>query len=113
MPLDDDQLDAVFHALSDRTRRAILARLAKGPAPVGELAAPFDMSLAAVSKHLGVLAKAGLITRTKQGRVRRCDLDADQLRAAHAWLAHYQQFWDQSLASLAAFLEDLPPSEPK
>jgi DNA-binding transcriptional ArsR family regulator len=107
----DDHLDAVFQALSDRTRRALLARLAEGPASVGELAAPHPMSLAAVSKHLSVLTRAGLITRTREGRIRRCDLNAATLREAHGWLTHYQQFWDERLAALAQYVEALEPSK--
>lgn len=109
--VEDDHLDRVFSALSDRTRRALLRQLAAGSATVGELAAPHAMSLAAVSKHLGVLARAGLVTRTRDGRMRRCSLDPAALASAHAWLEHYRQFWDGSLASLAAFLEQVDPPE--
>ena len=97
-----ERLDRVFHALADRTRRALLARLARGPAPIGELAQPFDMSFAAVSKHLRVLEDAKLVERTIDGRVHRCALDAAPLRDADGWLAHYREYWDGTLESLEA-----------
>jgi DNA-binding transcriptional ArsR family regulator len=97
-----ERLDRVFRALADRTRRALLARLARGPAPIGELARPFDMSFAAVSKHLRVLEDAKLVERTIDGRVHRCALDAGPLRDADAWLAHYREYWDGTLSSLEA-----------
>ncbi len=87
-------LDAAFAALADATRRTILARLAEGDASVGDLAAPFDMSLPAVSKHLKLLERAGLIHRERDGRVRRCRLDPDRLRAAAAWLEHQRRAWE-------------------
>lgn len=96
----DDRLDRVFHALSDRTRRALMARLRQGPAPVTALAAPFAMSLPAVSKHLKVLEGAGLITRTIDGRVRRCALGVVPLADADRWLSHYRNFWEDTLAAL-------------
>ena len=99
------ELNQTFSALSDPTRRAILSKLAKGDVPILELASPFDMSLPAVSKHIRVLEKAGLVIRTKQGRVHYCRLNAKPLRAAAKWLAFYQQFWDAKLDSLANFLE--------
>jgi DNA-binding transcriptional ArsR family regulator len=100
-------LDRTFAALSDPTRRAILARLAQGDASVTELAAPFAMSLPAISKHLRVLEQAGLIERTKDGRVHRLHLVAQPLHEAAAWIAHYQQFWEQQLAALADYLQDV------
>jgi DNA-binding transcriptional ArsR family regulator len=102
----EDRLDGVFHALADRTRRALLARLAEGPAPVGELAAPFDMSLPAVSKHLRVLEQAGLVSREIDGRVHRCSLEAAPLQEIEQWLAFYRTFWDETLEALARFVED-------
>src|SRR5688572_8231404 len=102
----DETLDRVFHALGDRTRRALLARLAAGPATVTELAAPFDMSLPAVSKHIRVLEAAGLVERTIEGRVHRCALDAAPLRDAVEWLAAYRTFWTGTLDALAAFVEE-------
>jgi len=101
----DRRLDATFAALSDATRRGILARLAEGESSVGELAAPYRMSLPAVSKHLRVLEGAGLIVRRKQGRVHRCRLAARPMKSASEWLARYRQFWEQQFDSLAAYLE--------
>ncbi len=100
-----EPLDNVFSALADPTRRALLARLAAGNSSVGELAEPFDISLPAISRHLRVLRNAGLITRHKDGRVRRCTLDAAPLRAASDWIESYRQFWDDQFDSLAEFLE--------
>lgn len=104
-PTSDDRLDLVFHALSDRTRRALLARLTEGPAMVTELAEPFAMSLNAVSKHLKVLERAALISRAVEGRVHRCSLDADALREVEHWLAHYRVFWNDALGALARYVE--------
>ena len=101
-----DPLSEVFGALADPTRRAILARLALGETSVGELAEPFEMSLPAVSKHLGVLETAGLVQREKQGRVRRCQLDGRPLEAAATWIEAYRQFWETRLDSLARYLEE-------
>jgi DNA-binding transcriptional ArsR family regulator len=101
----ESQLNSVFHALSDSTRRAILARLANGDAQVTELAMPFDMSLPAISKHLGVLEKAGLLHRHKDGRIRRCELIAGPLENAADWVNVYRQFWETRLDSLARYLE--------
>lgn len=95
-------LDAVFAALADPTRRAIVARLAGGETSVSELAAPFDMSLVAVTKHLRVLEHAGLLDQRKQGRVRYCRLSPAPLRSADDWLARYRVFWQTRLESLAA-----------
>jgi len=101
----DSDLDKVFHALADTTRRAILAKLANGDALVTELAEPFDMSLPAISKHLTVLEKAGLLHRHKDGRIRRCELNAGPLETAADWIKYYQQFWETKLDSLAEYLE--------
>lgn len=100
-------LDAVFSALGDPTRRAILARLALGEASVGGLAAPHEMSLPAVSKHLRVLEAAGLLRKEKDGRVIRCRLEAAPLRDAAAWIAEYRRFWEAQLDALAGYLERL------
>jgi DNA-binding transcriptional ArsR family regulator len=97
---DDARLDAVFGALADRTRRAILGRLSEGSATVTELAAPFAMSLPAASRHLKVLEQAGLIQRDVQGRLHHCHLAPDPLRGADAWLETYRAFWDGRLAAL-------------
>lgn len=101
MPRD---LDEIFSALADQTRRAIMNRLADGEATVSELAKPFEMSLPAVYKHLGILEDAGLITTEKEGRVRTCKLNADPMRDAVEWLEYYSTFWDQRLDALEHFI---------
>ena len=101
-------LDRTFSALADPTRRAILARLAQGEAAVSRLAEPFDISLPATLKHLGVLEKAGLIARTKEGRVSRCRLVGDPLKDAAEWIAHYRRFWERQLDALAEHLAETP-----
>ena len=106
-------LDATFAALSDATRRGILARLATGEASVTELAQPYDMSLPAVSKHLRVLESAGLVARSKDGRVHRCRLEAAPMKSAAAWIEHYRQFWETQLDSLQRFLENSTPEGAK
>jgi DNA-binding transcriptional ArsR family regulator len=98
-------MDAVFGALSDRTRRAILARLAHGPATAGELAHPHAMSLPAVSRHLKVLERARLIRREVDGRVHRIELDGRALEDVGRWLDHYRAFWEGRLDALARFAE--------
>jgi DNA-binding transcriptional ArsR family regulator len=105
---DDDQLDRVFRALADRTRRAILRRLSTGSATITELAAPFGMSLPGVSKHLTVLEQAGLVARTVEGRVRRCSLQPGPLREADSWLVEYRSFWESALDSLASYVAPGP-----
>src|ERR671936_3062724 len=90
-----DQLSVVFGALADPTRRAILTRLTKGDATVAELAAPFRVSQPAISRHLKVLERAGLISRRRRATARLSHLEAEQLREATAWLAEYQQYWDE------------------
>jgi DNA-binding transcriptional ArsR family regulator len=102
-----DFLDRAFAALADRTRRAILARLATGEAGVTELAEPFQMSLPAVSKHLKVLEKAGLITRSSQAQWRYCRLEPEPLRQVSDWVGNYSRFWEQSYERLDEYLEDL------
>jgi DNA-binding transcriptional ArsR family regulator len=101
----DDRLDDLFGALADRTRRGLVARLARSPATISELAAPFDMSFPAVSKHIRVLERAGLVVRKIEGRVHTCALDGENLRDAAAWLDRYRVFWDDTLAALAEFAE--------
>jgi DNA-binding transcriptional ArsR family regulator len=109
----DDRLDLLFRALGDRTRRALLARLAEKPAMVTELAEPFAMSLPAVSRHIRVLERARLVVRKVDGRVHRCALDPAPLRTAEAWLGHYRQFWEGQLAALARYVEnDDPKNQP-
>ncbi len=102
-----DPLSATFAALADPTRRAILARLTEGEASVSELAAPFDISLPAVSRHLKVLEAAGLISRTREAQVRPCKLEADALKRAHAWIEPYRRFWDASFDRLDEYLAQL------
>ena len=100
----DAQLDAVFHALGDATRRRMLQSLAGGEQTVGQLAEPFQMSLAAASKHIKALESAGLIRRHVDGRTHRCSLVAGPLAAANDWLAHYEQFWQLRLDKLEDLL---------
>lgn len=104
---DSDQLDAVFSALADRTRRGILARLIEGPATVTELAEPFEMSQPAVSKHLRVLERAGLISRGRAAQWRPSVLNAAPLKEATAWLMDYRKFWEGSFDRLDELLETL------
>lgn len=99
-------LDATFAALSDATRRGILARLAQGETSVSALAAPYDISLPAVSKHLRVLERAKLIARRKEGRVNRCRLVAEPMKNAAEWIERYRQFWGQQFDALARFLAE-------
>jgi DNA-binding transcriptional ArsR family regulator len=99
-------LDATFGALSDPTRRAIVQRLTRGDALVGELAEPFDISLPAISKHLTVLEDAGLVVRTKEGRTRRCRLLEEPMRDALEWIATYGSFWEGQLDSLERLLAE-------
>ncbi|MDQ1812981.1 metalloregulator ArsR/SmtB family transcription factor [Massilia sp. CCM 9210] len=106
-----DHLSTTFAALADPTRRAILARLADGEASVSALAAPFQMSLPAVTKHLKVLERAGLITRGRQAQWRPCKLDAQPLREAADWMAHYRRFWEGSLDRLDDYLTHLQTKE--
>ena len=100
----ESQLNDVFGALADPTRRAILARLSKGDALVTELAEPFEISLAAVSKHVRVLERAGLVHRTVTGREHRCALSPRPLRAAADWVEHYRAFWETRLDALEQFI---------
>lgn len=99
-----EKLDAVFHALADGTRRRMLRSLGGQPRSVGELAAPFRISLAAASKHIKVLERAGLVTRTIQGRTHLCRLQPEALAAGQQWLRYYEQFWNQRLDALEAVL---------
>ncbi|HWM17115.1 MAG TPA: metalloregulator ArsR/SmtB family transcription factor [Microbacterium sp.] len=105
--MTNDQLSRTFGALADPTRRSILSRLAAGEATVGELAAPFDMTFAAVSKHLRVLENAGLVSRGKDAQYRPARLDARPLAAASQWIGEYAQFWDDSLGALDHYLNAL------
>jgi DNA-binding transcriptional ArsR family regulator len=102
----DGVLDATFGALSDATRRGILARLALGESSVSELAAPYNISLPAVSKHLRVLENAGLVVRHKDGRVHRCRLIAEPMKDAAEWIERYRLFWERQFDALARYLEE-------
>jgi DNA-binding transcriptional ArsR family regulator len=108
-----DRLDATLAALADPTRRAILARLALGETSVTELAEPFAMSLPAVSKHLKVLERAGLIARGRDAQRRPCRLEAAPLKDVANWVAHYRRFWDESLDRLDDYLQKLQAKESK
>jgi DNA-binding transcriptional ArsR family regulator len=111
-----DPLSATLSALADPTRRAILARLARGEASVNELSAPFSISQPAISKHLKVLEQAGLISRGRVAQSRPCRLEAAPLRDLAGWLETYRQFWDQSFDRLDAYLKELQkgnPDEPR
>lgn len=101
----DERLDRVFHALSNRTRRALMRTLATGPARVGELAVPHRMSTNAISKHLFVLERAGLIRRRRKGTVQSCVLNAGPMASADEWLDHYRRFWSDKVDRLAKFVE--------
>ena len=105
-----DQLDAVFGALADPTRRAILARLAEGDRTVGELNAPFRVSQPAISRHLKVLEGAGLISRNRRATARLSHLEAEPLHEATEWLARYRAFWEERYGRLDALLASLTPS---
>jgi DNA-binding transcriptional ArsR family regulator len=107
-----DRLSTTLAALADPTRRGLLARLALGEASVTELAEPYDMSLAAVSKHLKVLERAGLIARGRQAQWRPCRLDAGPLRDVADWLEHYRRFWEGSLDRLGDYLAHLQKGDP-
>jgi DNA-binding transcriptional ArsR family regulator len=108
-----DRLSATFAALADPTRRAILARLSSSELSVTQLAAPFDMSLPAVSKHLRVLERAGLISQGRDAQWRPCRLEAAPLKPAAEWLEHYRRFWEQSLDRLDVYLKELQAKEKK
>ncbi len=107
--MKSNQLDQTFSALSDSTRRAILARLSRGEASVSDLAAPFmkEMSLPAITKHLKVLENAGLITKTRDAQFRPCKLNAKALKEASEWMEQYRQFWEESFDRLDAYLHSL------
>ncbi len=108
-----DQLSTTFAALADPTRRAILARLALGESSVSELAEPFEISLPAVSKHLKVLERAGLIVRSREAQWRPCRIDAAPLREVADWVDRYRRFWEARLDRLDAYLRELDSNEKK
>ena len=107
-----DPLSATLSALADPTRRAILARLSQGAATVNELAAPFDISLPSVSRHLKVLEGAGLISRGREAQWRPCRLEAAPLREVDGWLGRYRKFWEGSSDRMDAYLDALPRGKP-
>src|SRR5262245_50863286 len=111
--MSSDQLSTIFAALADPTRRAILARLAQGETSVKELAEPFAISPPAVTKHLKVLQRAGLITQGRQAQWRPCRLEAAPLKAVAAWLEEYRRFWDESFQRLDEYLVKLQEKEQK
>ncbi len=107
MELEPQELDATFSALANSTRRAILARLARGEATVNELAAPFEMSQPAISKHLQVLERAGLVSVRSEGRVRPRRLEPEPLEAATSWIERYREIWETNYRRLDALLDEL------
>src|SRR5215218_11115984 len=109
--MSTDRLSTTFSALADPTRRAILARLASGEATVTELAAPFDMSLPGISKHLKVLERAGLIERGREAQWRPCRLQAEPLKEVDDWVERYRSHWEQSFDRLAGYLRELQDKE--
>ena len=111
--MSSDTLSSVFAALADPTRRAILSRLASGEASVTQLAEPFEMSMPAISKHLKVLERAGLIARGREAQWRPCRLEAAPLRDVAVWVEHYRRFWEQSFDRLDDYLKDLKKKEKK
>jgi len=105
MRTQDRELDRLFQALSDTTRRGILMRIREGDRTVNDVASQFDISLPAVSKHLTILERAGLLTRRKEGRKRICHVEPRQLQSATEWLDFYQRFWNEQLENLKQFVE--------
>jgi len=108
-----DALSQTFAALADPTRRAILARLSQGPATVNEIAAPFDISLPAISRHLKVLEGAGLIARGREAQWRPCELKAEPLKQLDTWLSRYRRFWEGSFDRMDAYLAQIAKGEPR
>jgi DNA-binding transcriptional ArsR family regulator len=111
--MPSDHLSTTFAALADPTRRAILARLSTGAASVTDLAKPFDMSMPAVSKHLKVLERAGLIARSRDAQWRPCSLEGARLKEVSDWLEHYRRFWEQSFDRLDEYLRELKRKKEK
>jgi DNA-binding transcriptional ArsR family regulator len=111
--MSNQALSATLFAISDPTRRGILARLAKGDATVSELAEPYDMSLAAISKHLKVLEGAGLVSRGREAQWRPCHLEAEPLQAVAAWVDDYRKFWERNLDSLGEYLKTMQRKSPR
>jgi DNA-binding transcriptional ArsR family regulator len=111
--MQTDQLSATFSALADPTRRAILAKLAKGEATVGDLAKPFDMTLPAVIKHLKVLENAGLVKKERSAQWRPCHLEAKPLKQAANWIDDYRQFWEANFDRLDDYLQEMQATKPR
>ena len=111
--MTEDRLSTTFAALADPTRRAILARLASGECSVTELAAPFDMTMPAVTKHLRVLERAGLIARRREAQMRPCRLEAAPLKEVAEWAERYHAIWERRLDNLEAYLQELKSKETK
>jgi DNA-binding transcriptional ArsR family regulator len=111
--MSPDHLSNTFAALADPTRRAILARLASGEASVTELAEPFEMSMPAISKHLKVLERAGLVARSREAQWRPCRLEPAPLRDVASWVEHYRRFWEESLDRLDHYLREIQSKEKK
>ncbi len=111
--METDYLSTTFAALADPTRRAILARLALGETSVNQLAEPFDISLPAISRHLKVLERAGLISRSREAQWRPCKLNPDQLKTAAEWLDYYRKFWEESFDRLDNYLQKLKSEQTK
>jgi DNA-binding transcriptional ArsR family regulator len=103
--INSTNLDRIFSALADPTRRAILRALTRHPATINEIAKPFPISLNAISKHVMVLERAGLLRREIKGRQHHCRIEPRPLRQADAWMAHYRQFWDERLDALAVYVD--------
>ena len=112
MLAESERLDAVFHALSDPTRRSILRGVSRQARSVGQIAEPFSMSLAAVSKHLKVLERAELIARDKRGSFQMIGINPGPMRQAHRWLSHYEEFWGERLDTLAQAFEERKGKKP-
>ena len=111
--MSSDPLSATFSALADPTRRAILARLALGESSVTDLAAPFQMSMPAVSKHLKILSECGLVKIRQEGRERYCEAKLDKLHEVSDWVGHYKKFWNEKLDRLEEYLQELQSTEKK
>ncbi|MCR9246840.1 MAG: metalloregulator ArsR/SmtB family transcription factor [bacterium] len=108
-----EQLDRVFRALGDATRRSMVARLARSPATIGELGEPFDMTKPAVTKHIKVLERAGLLSREVDGRVHRCEIDPTPLNRAQRWVARVREHWEGRLDDLGEYLDSVQSSPRK
>ena len=111
--VSEEKLDRLFFALSDKTRRNMLAQLATGEVTVSSLAEPYEMSLPAVLKHLAILRGAGLISEEKEGRIRRCKLDPKELKRVSDWVSYYQKFWESQFDKLEEYLEKIESYETK